>query len=166
MCCCSVRRTGLANGCAITISKILFAQFRASYFGDDFCDSVCRARLTDSIDAGARRREEKTALVLGASGWQTFWHMTLPNIDRVCCMAILCVMRGQWANSARCQWCPATFAAKPTPCLCRSSTYNEYNFVAAFAVASLLTLLALLTLALKTIVEWRTNESRAPISEE
>ncbi|MBI1771332.1 MAG: sulfate/thiosulfate ABC transporter permease CysW, partial [Burkholderiales bacterium] len=38
--------------------------------------------------------------------------------------------------------------------------YNEYNFTAAFAVASLLTLLALLTLALKTIVEWRTNENR------
>ena len=43
--------------------------------------------------------------------------------------------------------------------------YNEYNFVAAFAVASLLTLLALLTLALKALVEWRTNESQTPLDQ-
>ncbi|MBC3871026.1 sulfate ABC transporter permease subunit CysW [Undibacterium oligocarboniphilum] len=111
--------------------------------------------------------EEEAALVLGASGWQTFWHVTLPNIKwGLLYGVILCNARAMGEFGAVSVVSGHIRGETNTMPLQVEILYNEYNFVAAFAVASLLTLLALLTLVLKTIVEWRTDESRAPISEE
>jgi sulfate transport system permease protein len=111
----------------------------------------------------AQGSEEEAALVLGASGWQTFWHVTLPNIKwGLLYGVILCNARAMGEFGAVSVVSGHIRGETNTMPLQVEILYNEYNFVAAFAVASLLTLLALLTLALKTIVEWRTNESRAP----
>jgi len=105
--------------------------------------------------------EEEAALVLGASGWQTFWHVTLPNIKwGLLYGVILCNARAMGEFGAVSVVSGHIRGQTNTMPLQVEILYNEYNFVAAFAVASLLTLLALLTLALKSIVEWRTNENR------
>ncbi len=110
--------------------------------------------------------EEEAALVLGASGWQTFWRVTLPNIKwGLLYGVILCNARAMGEFGAVSVVSGHIRGETNTMPLQVEILYNEYNFTAAFAVASLLTLLALLTLALKSIVEWRTNESRQPPQE-
>ncbi|WP_428718206.1 sulfate ABC transporter permease subunit CysW [Undibacterium curvum] len=105
--------------------------------------------------------EEEAALVLGASGWQTFWHVTLPNIKwGLLYGVILCNARAMGEFGAVSVVSGHIRGETNTMPLQVEILYNEYNFVAAFAVASLLTLLALLTLALKTLVEWRSHEQR------
>ena len=105
--------------------------------------------------------EEEAALVLGASGWQTFWRVTLPNIKwGLLYGVILCNARAMGEFGAVSVVSGHIRGETNTMPLQVEILYNEYNFTAAFAVASLLTLLALLTLALKSIVEWRTDESR------
>jgi sulfate transport system permease protein len=100
--------------------------------------------------------EEQAALVLGASGWQTFWRVTLPNVKwGLLYGVILCNARamgefGAVSGRERPHPRPDEHAAAHVEIL-----YNEYDFVGAFAVASLLTLLALATLVAKSIVEWR-----------
>ena len=106
--------------------------------------------------------EEEAALVLGASGWQTFWRVTLPNIKwGLLYGVILCNARAMGEFGAVSVVSGHIRGETNTMPLQVEILYNEYNFTAAFAVASLLTLLALLTLALKSIVEWRTDESRS-----
>jgi sulfate transport system permease protein len=106
--------------------------------------------------------EEEAALVLGASGWQTFWRVTLPNIKwGLMYGVILCNARAMGEFGAVSVVSGHIRGETNTMPLHVEILYNEYNFVAAFAVASLLTLLALLSLALKTFVAWRTDESRA-----
>lgn len=63
--------------------------------------------------------DEEAALSLGASGWQTFWHVTLPNIKWGCSTAFCSATPGPWASSAPSRWSPAISAARPTPCRCR-----------------------------------------------
>jgi len=110
--------------------------------------------------------EEEAALVLGASGWQTFWHVTLPNIKwGLLYGVILCNARAMGEFGAVSVVSGHIRGETNTMPLQVEILYNEYNFAAAFAVASLLTLLALLTLALKALVEWRTNESQAPLDQ-
>ena len=110
--------------------------------------------------------EEEAALVLGASGWQTFWRVTLPNIKwGLLYGVILCNARAMGEFGAVSVVSGHIRGETNTMPLQVEILYNEYNFTAAFAVASLLTLLALLTLALKSVVEWRTNESRQPPQE-
>jgi len=105
--------------------------------------------------------EEEAALVLGASGWQTFWRVTLPNIKwGLIYGVILCNARAMGEFGAVSVVSGHIRGETNTMPLHVEILYNEYNFVAAFAVASLLTLLALLSLALKTLVAWRTDESR------
>ncbi len=105
--------------------------------------------------------EEEAALVLGASGWKTFWYVTLPNIKwGLLYGVILCNARAMGEFGAVSVVSGHIRGETNTMPLQVEILYNEYNFTAAFAVASLLTLLALLTLALKTLVEWRTNEAR------
>jgi sulfate transport system permease protein len=105
--------------------------------------------------------EEEAALVLGASGWQTFWHVTLPNIKwGLLYGVILCNARAMGEFGAVSVVSGHIRGETNTMPLQVEILYNEYNFTAAFAIASLLTLLALLTLVLKSIVEWRTDESR------
>ncbi len=97
--------------------------------------------------------EEEAALVLGASGWKTFWHVTLPNIKwGLLYGVILCNARAMGEFGAVSVVSGHIRGETNTIPLQVEILYNEYNFTAAFAVASLLALLALVTLALKSIV--------------
>jgi sulfate transport system permease protein len=102
------------------------------------------------------REEEEAATVLGASGWQTFWYVTLPNIKWGLLYGVIL-----WNARAMGEFGAVSVVSghirgyTNTIPLQVEILYNEYNYVAAFAVASLLALLALLTLAAKTYVEWR-----------
>jgi len=98
--------------------------------------------------------EEEAAVVLGASGWQTFFHVTLPNVKwGLLYGVILCNARAMGEFGAVSVVSGHIRGSTNTLPLHVEILYNEYNFAAAFAVASLLALLALVTLALKTIVE-------------
>ncbi len=101
--------------------------------------------------------EEYAALSLGASGWQTFWRVTLPNVKwGLFYGVILCNARAMGEFGAVSVVSGHIRGQTNTIPLHVEILYNEYNFVAAFAVATLLALLALLTLALKALVEHRT----------
>ncbi|WP_423196959.1 MULTISPECIES: sulfate ABC transporter permease subunit CysW [unclassified Cupriavidus] len=100
--------------------------------------------------------EEEAAIVLGASGWQTFRHVTLPNIRwGLLYGVILCNARAMGEFGAVSVVSGHIRGLTNTMPLHVEILYNEYNFAAAFAVASLLTLLALVTLGIKTLVEMR-----------
>jgi sulfate/thiosulfate transport system permease protein len=104
--------------------------------------------------------EEEAALVLGASGWRTFWHVTLPNIKwGLLYGVILCNARAMGEFGAVSVVSGHIRGETNTMPLQVEILYNEYNFAAAFAVASLLALLALVTLALKSFVEWRAHDT-------
>ncbi len=104
--------------------------------------------------------EEEAALVLGASGWRTFWHVTLPNIKwGLLYGVILCNARAMGEFGAVSVVSGHIRGETNTMPLQVEILYNEYNFAAAFAVASLLALLALVTLALKSLIEWREQQS-------
>ena len=103
--------------------------------------------------------EEEAALVLGASGWKTFWHVTLPNIKwGLLYGVILCNARAMGEFGAVSVVSGHIRGETNTVPLQVEILYNEYNFTAAFAVASLLALLALATLALKSVIEWRLRD--------
>lgn len=100
--------------------------------------------------------EEETAAVLGAGGWQTFFRVTLPNIKwGLLYGAILCNARAMGEFGAVSVISGHIRGVTNTLPLHVETLYNEYNSAAAFAVASLLTLLGLVTLLLKRIVETR-----------
>jgi sulfate transport system permease protein len=102
--------------------------------------------------------EEEAAVVLGANGWQTFFHVTLPNVKwGLLYGVILCNARAMGEFGAVSVVSGHIRGSTNTLPLHVEILYNEYNFAAAFAVASLLALLALVTLALKTIVESKTR---------
>jgi len=103
--------------------------------------------------------EEEAALVLGASGWKTFWLVTLPNIKwGLLYGVILCNARAMGEFGAVSVVSGHIRGETNTIPLQVEILYNEYNFAAAFAVASLLAMLALVTLALKSIVESRLKD--------
>jgi sulfate transport system permease protein len=100
--------------------------------------------------------EEQAAMVLGASGWQTFWHVTLPNIKwGLVYGVILCNARAMGEFGAVSVVSGHIRGQTNTMPLHVEILYNEYQSVAAFAVASLLALLAVLTLVIKSVVEWQ-----------
>lgn len=100
--------------------------------------------------------EEQAALVLGASGWQTFWRVTLPNIKwGLLYGVILCNARAMGEFGAVSVVSGHIRGQTNTMPLHVEILYNEYQSVAAFAVASLLALLALVTLIIKSTVEWQ-----------
>ncbi|KQQ33499.1 sulfate/thiosulfate transporter permease subunit [Duganella sp. Leaf126] len=106
--------------------------------------------------------EEEAAIVLGASGWNTFRRVTLPNIKwGLLYGVILCNARAMGEFGAVSVVSGHIRGETNTMPLQVEILYNEYNFAAAFAVASLLALLALVTLALKSFISWRLNETRA-----
>jgi sulfate transport system permease protein len=105
------------------------------------------------------REEEEAAIVLGATGWQTFWRVTLPNVKwGLIYGVILCNARTMGEFGAVSVVSGHIRGLTNTLPLHVEILYNEYNFAAAFAVASLLALLALVTLALKTWVEMKSGE--------
>lgn len=100
--------------------------------------------------------EEQAAMVLGANGWQTFWHVTLPNIKwGLIYGVILCNARAMGEFGAVSVVSGHIRGQTNTMPLHVEILYNEYQSVAAFAVASLLALLALVTLVIKSWVEWQ-----------
>lgn len=105
--------------------------------------------------------EEEAAMVLGAGGWQTFWKVTLPNIQwGLLYGIILCNARAMGEFGAVSVVSGHIRGLTNTLPLHVEILYNDYNFTAAFAVASLLTFLALLTLAAKTLVGLKYGEER------
>jgi sulfate transport system permease protein len=110
--------------------------------------------------------EEEAAIVLGASGWQTFFRVTLPNIKwGLLYGLILCNARAMGEFGAVSVVSGHIRGETNTLPLHVEILYNEYAFAASFAVASVLTLLALVTLALKTLVEWQQRRASAERAE-
>ncbi|WP_295557054.1 sulfate ABC transporter permease subunit CysW [uncultured Hyphomicrobium sp.] len=106
------------------------------------------------------RDEEEAAITLGASGWQTFWRVTLPNVKwGLLYGVILCNARAMGEFGAVSVVSGHIRGETNTMPLHVEILYNEYQFAAAFAVASLLALLALVTLSIKTYIEWRAGLS-------
>ncbi len=100
--------------------------------------------------------EEEAAITLGASGFKTFWRVTLPNIKwGILYGVILCNARAMGEFGAVSLVSGHIRGLTNTMPLQVEILYNEYNFVAAFAVASLLAFLALVTLVIKSIAEWQ-----------
>jgi sulfate/thiosulfate transport system permease protein len=106
--------------------------------------------------------EEEAAIVLGAGGWQTFFRVTLPNIKwGLLYGLILCNARAMGEFGAVSVVSGHIRGETNTLPLHVEILYNEYAFAASFAVASVLTLLALVTLGLKTLVEWQQRRATA-----
>ena len=102
------------------------------------------------------KEEEEAGLVLGASGWQILWRVTLPNIKwGLLYGVILCNARAMGEFGAVSVVSGHIRGLTNTLPLHAEILYNEYNYAAAFAVASLLAFLALATLALKSFIEWQ-----------
>ena len=109
--------------------------------------------------------EEQAAMVLGASGWQIFWRVTLPNIKwGLLYGVILCNARAMGEFGAVSVVSGHIRGQTNTMPLHVEILYNEYQSVAAFAVASLLALLALITLVIKTFIEWQQQKLMAELA--
>ena len=102
------------------------------------------------------KSDEEAALSLGASGWQTFWHVTLPNIRWGLLYGVLLANARAMGEFGAVSVVSGHIRGETnTMPLHIEVLYNEYTFAAAFAVASLLAVLALVTLVLKSFLEWR-----------
>jgi sulfate/thiosulfate transport system permease protein len=120
------------------------------------------ARQLIPLMSAQGRTDEEAALTLGASGWQTFWRVTLPNIRfGLLYGVLLCNARAMGEFGAVSVVSGHIRGETNTMPLQVEALYNDYDFVAAFAVASLLTLLAIVTLALKSALEWRHRDQLA-----
>lgn len=108
------------------------------------------------------QQEEEAAISLGASGWQTFWRVTLPNIKwGLLYGVILCNARAMGEFGAVSVVSGHIRGLTNTLPLHVEVLYNEYEHVPAFAAASLLAVLAIITLIIKTLLEWRLERQRA-----
>jgi sulfate/thiosulfate transport system permease protein len=106
--------------------------------------------------------DEEAAISLGASGWQTFWYVTLPNVKWALLYGVLlCNARAMGEFGAVSVVSGHIRGLTNTMPLHVEILYNEYNAVGAFAVASLLALLALVTLVLKSFLEYRYGDEMA-----
>jgi sulfate transport system permease protein len=123
------------------------------------------AREVLPVMEAAGKDEEEAAHLLGANGWQVFWRVTLPNIRwGVLYGVILCGARAMGEFGAVSVVSGHIRGKTNTLPLHVEILYNEYHFQAAFAVASILTLLALATVAVKGFLEWHSIRSGAPAS--
>ncbi|WP_424766367.1 sulfate ABC transporter permease subunit CysW [Paenibacillus sp. sgz302251] len=111
-------------------------------------------------------QEEEAAASLGAKGWQIFWRVTLPNIKwGLLYGIILCNARAMGEFGAVSVVSGHIRGETNTLPLHIEILYNEYQFSASFAVASLLVMLAVVTLIVKSIVEWKSGQQKAVIPE-
>jgi len=109
--------------------------------------------------------EEEAAITLGAGGWQTFWRVTLPNIKwGLIYGVILCNARAMGEFGAVSVVSGHISGRTNTMPLHIEILYNDYRFAPAFAVASLLAMLALATLFIKSFIEWKSRQQSAEIS--
>jgi sulfate transport system permease protein len=110
------------------------------------------------------REQEEAALTLGASGWQTFWHVSLPSVKwGLLYGIILCNARAMGEFGAVSMVSGRIVGKTETLPLRVETLYEGYSHPAApFAVATLLALLALVTLGLKTFLEWKSQEQDEP----
>jgi sulfate/thiosulfate transport system permease protein len=103
--------------------------------------------------------EEEAALTLGATGWQTFWRVTLPNIRwGLLYGVLLCNARAMGEFGAVAVVSGHVRGQTMTMPLQVEALFNDYDWVGAFTIAGLLSLLALVTLAVKAFLEWRIGE--------
>ena len=115
---------------------------------------VARSLIPLMVEQGST--EEEAALTLGATGWQTFWHVTLPNIRwGLLYGVLLCNARAMGEFGAVSVVSGHVRGQTTTMPLYVEALFNDYDWVGAFTVAALLSLLALLTLAVKFFLEWR-----------
>ena len=106
--------------------------------------------------------DEEAPISLGANGWQAFWYVTLPNIKWALLYGVLlCNARAMGEFGAVSVVSGHIRGLTTTMPLEVEMRYNEYEYVGAFAVASLLAMLALVTLAVKTLLEWRYGDEIA-----
>jgi len=111
--------------------------------------------------------QEEAALTLGANGWQTFWRVTLPSVKwGLLYGIILCNARAMGEFGAVSVVSGHIAGHTDTMPLRVEKLYNEYNAAGAFAVASLLAVLALLTLAIKSFLEWKQSRDYARAQKE
>ena len=121
---------------------------------------VARELIPVMIELG--RAEEEAALTLGASGWRAFFTVTLPNIRWALLYGVLlCNARAMGEFGAVAVVSGKIRGETTTMPITIEMLYNEYLSVAAFALAAVLALLALLTLALKSLLEWRSADMLA-----
>ena len=141
-----------ADGCVDHDLQIIFA-VPGIVLATIFVTFPFVARELIPIMQARAAEEEEAAVVLGASGWQTFWRVTLPNIKwGLLYGVILCNARAMGEFGAVSVVSGHIRGLTNTMPLHVEILYNEYQFTAAFAVASLLTLLALVTLVLKHLL--------------
>ncbi|MCK4304887.1 MAG: sulfate ABC transporter permease subunit CysW [Candidatus Eisenbacteria sp.] len=141
--------------------KIIFA-LPGIVMATAFVTSPLVARELIPLMRGQGTEEEEMALTLGASGLQTFLRVSLPKIKwGVFYGVVLCSARSVGEFGAVSVVSGHIRGLTTTVPLHVEMLYNEYQFVAAFAVASLLTVLALVALVLKSLIEWKTSERGA-----
>ena len=123
---------------------------------------VARELIPIMEDQG--REQEEAALTLGASGWQTFWHVSLPSVRwGLFYGVILCNARAMGEYGAVSVVSSKIAGKTDTLPLRVEKLYNDFNHPAApFAVATLLALLALVTLGIKTYLEWKSRREQEP----
>jgi sulfate/thiosulfate transport system permease protein len=121
---------------------------------------IARELIPLMQDQGSQ--DEEAALSLGATGWQTFWRVTLPNIKwGLLYGVLLCNARAMGEFGAVSVLSGKILGKTETMPLYIESLYNGYNIAGAFAVASLLAMLALVTLIVKTVLEYRFGDELA-----
>ena len=155
MCCCSACRAFSAIGYRSHHIQIIFA-LPGIVLATIFVTFPFVARELVPLMQEQGTLDEEAALSLGASGWQTFFKVTLPNIRWALLYGVvLCNARAMGEFGAVSVVSGHIRGKTNTMPLHVEILYNEYNFAAAFAVASLLALLALVTLVIKITLEWR-----------
>jgi len=111
------------------------------------------------------KEEEEAAIILGASGWKTFWYITIPNIKwSLLYGIILCSARSIGEFGAVSVVSGHIRNRTNTAPLHIEILYNEYNFTGAFALASILTIFAIITLIIKNLLEYKNSEYLSPIN--
>ncbi len=135
--------------------KIIFA-LPGIVLGTTFVTFPFVARNLIPLMETQGKAEEEAALSLGAHGWQVFWRVTLPKVKWALIYGvILCNARAMGEFGAVSVVSGHIRGQTNTMPLHVEILYNEYHFAAAFAVAALLSVLAVITLGIKTLVEWR-----------